>query len=239
MPVSHAKPLIILIWVTSLNTFATDKIKVVTDEAVPLQYIANGKVSGKTTRVVEAALKLAKIDAKIEIYPWARSITIAKNEPNTLIYPLIRSAEREKLFQWIGEILVFKLAFVALKSNTAVQLYEINDAKGLRLAVMRNDYTHNVLVRSGFKENIDFKVFSEFTQLLKLLYADKIDTFIADLELLKETARNMGFDEEQLIEAYVIPGQQMSVYLAANNQTDPDIVNALKVSLRSVKKSNN
>lgn len=238
MSLPHAKHLVILIWLTSLNTFATDKVKVVTDEAAPLQYISNGKVSGKTTRVVEAALKLAKIDADIKIYPWARSITIAKNEPNTLIYPLIRSAEREKSFQWIGEILEFKLAFVALKSNTVVQLNDINDVKGLRLAAMRNDYTHNFLVRSGFKENIDFKVFSEFTQLLKLLYADKIDTFIADLDLLKETATNLGYDDAQLIEAHVIPNQQMSVYLAANNQTDPEIVNALKLSLRSVKKSN-
>lgn len=214
---------------------AQTQVAVITEHAPPLQYFFNGKVEGKTTDIVRALLKEAEIDTKIQIYPWARSFQLALDEPNTLIYPMIRSKEREDRFIWLGELLTFNLSFISLSNNKHITINNISDAKNYRLAVMRDDYIHHLLLQHGFKEQMHFKTVSQFPQLLTLLYAKKIDALIADHDLLIELATTLNYDASLLKEVYKIPDQKLSVHLAANKQSSPELILKLKTAMKKVK----
>lgn len=64
-------------------------IDIVTEESPPLQYFVNGKLDGRTTRIVKAVLEQAGLDGEFRVYPWARAYNIALNSKNTLIYSIL------------------------------------------------------------------------------------------------------------------------------------------------------
>src|SRR4051812_45430465 len=61
--------------------------------------VVDGKVVGPVVDVVEASLKHARVDAiTVDAYPWARAYLLALREPNTVIFPIARTPERETQF---------------------------------------------------------------------------------------------------------------------------------------------
>jgi hypothetical protein len=43
-------------------------------------------------------------DVEMEALPWARAYRVAKEQGNTIIFNIARTANREKQFKWIGKI---------------------------------------------------------------------------------------------------------------------------------------
>jgi polar amino acid transport system substrate-binding protein len=85
-------------------TSHADALKVVTEDS-SYSFLADGKVVGPASEIVEKTLFQAGVtDYSMALYPWARAYDIARLEANVLIYPIIRSAERETLFKWVGEL---------------------------------------------------------------------------------------------------------------------------------------
>ncbi len=210
------------------------RVKVVTENAAPLQYLINDKVEGLTTDIVRQIFDKAGIEAEIKIYPWARALQLVKSKPNTFIYSLIRSPDREREFHWVGEIIAFELEFLAIDDPSKPQINKLADAKHIRLGVLRNDYTHNLLINNGFKENEDFQLFSNLPQLLHLLYAKKIDSFIADLRLTQQMANSLGLAPNKLISIHALPNQKVPVYLAANKDSDYSLIQKLQRALKQI-----
>jgi len=100
---------------------AQNTLNFVTENAPPLQYIKNGKVVGKTTQLINQISESSNFKTNIKILPWARAYQTALNQKNMFIYPLVRTAERESKFIWIGKMLTIKLSWVKLKSRTDVK----------------------------------------------------------------------------------------------------------------------
>ncbi|SFC58626.1 substrate-binding periplasmic protein [Pseudoalteromonas denitrificans] len=227
-----------LFFVLIVTNVTAIELNFVTENAPPLQYIKDGEISGKTTRIIKKVLEHAQMPAKISIYPWARAYQKALNGKNIFIYPLVRTVERENHFIWIGEILTLNLSWVKLSHKKNIKISKLEDVKRYKIGVMRGDATHTYLLKHGFEKNKNFIVVSELPKLLNLLYAEKIDSFIVDLDLLKEMALLKGYDEKKLISALEIPELKFTVYLAANIDTDLVLIDKMKHSLCWVMKCN-
>jgi len=217
---------------TTNVVLATDNsatsITVVTEIAPPLQYLEKGKLAGETTKKVSAILKSAGIDANFQVYPWARAYDYALRHKNTLIYPIIRSPERESKFEWIGQLLTLNLSIIQIKNTSAKPLKNLNQAKTLKIGLMRNDYVHQLLMKYDFIEGQHFKLASNLTQLLSLLYSGKIDAMLASLPLLKTMASSQGFEPQRLISVFELENQNLPLYLAASKTTEPTLIKRLK-----------
>ena len=214
---------------------AQQSIRVVTENAPPLQYLSDGEVVGTTTSIVKAVLDKAGLSANIAIYPWARAYKIALTEPNTLLYPVMRNEEREEQLIWIGQLLSMQLGIVKLHSNKAMTLEQFGEVKGYKLGVMRDDYTHQMLVGMGFIEGEDYELFSNIPELLRLLYAEKIDCFIADLNLTQEMANNLGYDSSLLVSEFEFE-QITPLYIAMSKGSSEQLVESLRVALKQIVK---
>lgn len=208
-------------------------LNIVTEIAPPLQFLNGDKLDGQTTSKVRAMLAEASLEAQITPYPWARAFYLATTKPNTLIYPLVRTPERENSFHWIGKLLTFKMSVIKLKSNNAIALNKLNDAKNFRLGLMRGDYAHKLIDNAGFTENEHYTLSSELSKLITQLYSGKIDAMIADLPLLKVMAISQGFDPEMLVSVYNL-GEPVGVYIAAGKNTKPTYVDALSKALNRI-----
>ncbi|WP_263263246.1 transporter substrate-binding domain-containing protein [Pseudomonas sp. RIT-PI-S] len=140
---------------TLLLALAAGQSQAVTLEAVTedssYSYLENGRVAGPATAVVTATLNRAGLsDYRLMLYPWARAYDIALAEPNVLIYPIIRTQEREASFKWIGEFEEIQTVLYKLRRRTDLHLHELADAKAYDTGVVRDDVRHQYLRDSGF-----------------------------------------------------------------------------------------
>ncbi|WP_448214231.1 substrate-binding periplasmic protein [Colwellia sp. MEBiC06753] len=225
--------LVISLVMMSITNAIADPIKgkpltIVTDIAPPLQFMNGNKLDGYTTRIVRDVLSKSQLEAKFAVYPWARAFKLATAQKNTLIYPLIRTQEREDEFIWIGRLMTMKMSVIRMDTANHQPLTSLEDAKSLKLGIMRNDYIHQFLDQQGFEEFAHYHLASDLPQLMALLYTNKIDAIIADLPLTKVMALSLGYEPQLLTSVYDIPNQDVDIYLAASKLTDQTIINQLK-----------
>ncbi|MFD2166212.1 substrate-binding periplasmic protein [Thalassotalea euphylliae] len=206
---------------------------VVTEIAPPLQFMNGNDIDGQTTRIVKQAFQAASLEAKFQVYPWARAFQMAQQENNLLIYPMVRTEEREDKFTWVGKLMTFNICIINIK-GTSVVANTIDQLKGYKIGLMRNDYAHQMLDKHGFIEGQHYQLTSDISSVLDWLYAGKIDVMLADLELLKVMATVQGYDANQLNEVYRLPDQQVDVYLAANKNTPTHVINSLRQALKNI-----
>lgn len=206
--------------------------RVVTENAPPLQYITESGVAGYSTDMVKTLLAEVNLQVDIDVLPWARGFDLALQRKNTLIYSMIRTPQREAHFQWIGRLGHFQLSFVGLKHRKGLQIKSIEEAKKWVVGAMRDDYTHQFLRQHGFSNEQDLVVRSQLSELVDLLYKEKIDTFIVDVVMLRPMVQELGFDEGMLKSLLTINELQGDVYLAANVNSDATMVATMKTKFK-------
>lgn len=226
---------IIMMWVTLVfGPASAHEWIAVTEDAPPLQYMVNGEVRGVSTRLVRDVLTQAGIVARFDVYPWARAMDIALKRKNTLLFSTIRTPEREQQLQWIGKLGRFHLSFLALASNTTVNIGAAPEAKSYVIGAMRDDYTHAYLLAQGFTDD-HLVVRSSLQELLDLLYKGRIDAFLIDRYLVCDLAKQYGFDCAQMKVVYEVPELSVDVYLAANKDSDRADIEKLVQAFKVVK----
>lgn len=65
---------------------------------------AQGHLVGISTEIVKILMDAAGVSYELHLYPWARAIAMARLEPDTCVFSMSRTPEREPLYQWIGPL---------------------------------------------------------------------------------------------------------------------------------------
>ncbi|WP_240223367.1 substrate-binding periplasmic protein [Rheinheimera hassiensis] len=208
--------------------FAATPLRVVTELSPPHQTMQNGEVAGLSTALVKAVLTEAKLETQIEMYPWARSLRIARSRPNVLIYNMARTAQREAEFHWIGTVAAYHFGFVALSHRTDITIERLQDAKTLTIAVQRDDLSANFLMNNGFAIGQQLVLAADITESWQLLINGKVDLVIDDPAALADMAASLKLPQEYIRFVYAIPELAQQTWLAANIQTSAELVTRLK-----------
>jgi polar amino acid transport system substrate-binding protein len=213
-------------------------LTLVTENLPPYQMLEAGKITGFATEIITQAMEEANIDYQIKMYPWSRSYNYAQKKQNACIYSIARIPERESLFQWTQPIAVAHTAFIGLSNKKNITLNSINDAKKYITAVLRDDVTHHLLVRNGFKEFDNFFVVNNSDSLLKLLITRKnIDFILVDPSSIPFRAAYNHVDEKLFKIFFSVDNQQQTFYLACSNATSPEIIKKLNKAITTIKEN--
>ncbi|GHF00323.1 substrate-binding periplasmic protein [Thalassotalea profundi] len=220
------------LYLCSMSVLAFDnKIRVVTEDLPPFQ-IDNGELPPKGVLVdlVKLILQEADIETPIELFPWARSYSLALNEPNTLIFSMLRSKEREEKFKWIAHLYTIKSYFAALKSRTDIKINKLNDAKQYSIGSVRDDLAESYLIDKGFIHDKNLYVTSKYPTLWQMLFNGRVDLAFTNSIVWQYEVNIIGLDTNKLTMVYQIPDFDTDLYLAASKNTDDAIVNKLKAA---------
>ncbi|MDO6445247.1 transporter substrate-binding domain-containing protein [Colwellia sp. 1_MG-2023] len=199
-------------------------IKVVTEDSYPIQYIEQGIILGPATDLVKAVLEEAKLEYSIEMLPWARAYKIALTQPNTLIYSLARTDQREKQFQWIGSVLRLNFYLVGMESLTLPSPVTLESLKKLKIGVIRDSATEQYLISQGFKNLYSVSKPSQSINMLKL---GRIDLFPTNYSSFQLSCLHLKVDCQQIKPFYHLEELSTSLYFALSNQTDNEVVNKI------------
>ncbi|MFF7708955.1 substrate-binding periplasmic protein [Pseudomonas sp. NPDC007930] len=124
-------------------------VEAVTEESSYTYYL-QGELAGPLTYLTQALLARAKLDYAISVYPWARAYDMALAEPNVLIFPILRTAEREARFKWVGEFAQIHSVLYRRSDRQQVQLGRWQDAQRYTVGVVRDDFREVFLRGQGF-----------------------------------------------------------------------------------------
>jgi len=231
-----SRKLIIVILVLSVlytpNIYAENVIiKVVTEDAYPLQYSFAGNIEGPATDLVRAVLKEAGLKYDIAIFPWARSYEQALTQENTLIYSLARTLEREKSFKWIGSIIKLEYHMVGLNDLELPNLVELHKLKKLKIGAIRSSVTHKYLLANGFT---NIYLLSKTAQSIKLLKSGRIDLFPINYSSFQLYCLKSRMDCQQLSSKFKLENLSNSLYMAFSNATSDETVEKVRAAYQKV-----
>lgn len=209
--------------------------QIVTEEWAPYNYEDNGQLTGMSTEVVRAIMALTGDDFEIDLLPTMRATYALQNRPNTIMYSMFRTPQREPLYKWVGPIVEesihpYQVAGTAAPITSLEQLMHAP-----QITTRHAGLVPQMLESLGFR-NID-KSAAESHQLYRMLLAGRTELIVGDTDAgVAYYSRQLGIAPGTLrrvpIELY-----RSSLYIAFSRDSDDALVAAWAAALATLRRS--
>lgn len=212
-----------------------------TEALPPLNYEQDGRVVGFSSELLDLMAKESDIAIHKQLLPWPRAYDMVTRQPNTLIYSLARTPEREAQFQWVGPISPRRIVLYRHADRGDLALKSLDDARALRIGVVRESAAAKSLIKLGFPINgphdelgpgLDLGVQDESN--MKKFIARRFDLLVSLDWAAAYNARNAGLGPDDLQPAWVLD-ESLSYWYGLNPGTDPDVARRLNAALQRIK----
>lgn len=211
LPRHRSCPVLVLLFVLPLVLLAPARataLTVLTESYPPFNDATEDGLVGSSVAVVEALLHKLGEQAEIRLMPWTRAYNIALKEPETCLFSMTRTPEREPLFKWVGPIGITRLVLVTRTGGPAIA--SVAAAKQLHLAAGKNTPGHYLLKNHRFEQfELHFPYQTE-TVFHKLL-AGRIDAYAGHLRPIFYRAAKLGMPEGALTPALSLQTQELYI----------------------------
>jgi len=215
------------------------KLTILTEQYPPFNYIEDGELQGLSYELL--ALMLADLDQtelldSIQLVPWSRGYQLVQHQPNTLLFSMVRSAERENLVAWVGPILTNNLACIG-KNELNSEFTGRSRAESLRgkaVGVIRKDIVDQLVRADADFSQARIEVIDYPSQAVELLENDRLDLWCYGKGVVQFYFNKKGVtlsNYTTLIDLDAIG----ELYYGVHRDTDPAIVNALQAALDRLK----
>ncbi len=213
-----------------------ETLTVLTEEFPPYNYTDHGSLTGFSTEVVRAVLQEAKIDGVFQSQPWARAYETAQNAEGVLIYSIARSAQREKLFKWVGQIAPTQFYLFSLPKRQ-LEFTQLEQAKSYQIATVNEDMGEQFLISKGFKKGENLQSSVKYELNYEKLKHGRVDLWVMTELVAAYLVRQAGDDPAQhLARSYAI--RELSddgLYMAFGAKTPDALVERLRKALATIK----
>lgn len=206
------------------------KLSILTEEWPPISFEENNKAQGFAVEVVEQIQALTKDKNPIQVVPWARGYRELQNQPNVVLFTVMRTEEREKMFTLLGPIGISEVALYGL-AERPLAIQTIDDAKKLNsIAAVDETLFETALQKKGFR-NIVTAMTPE--QEIRLLAAGRVDLISGDFQVLQNALNKAGFTHLKLKRYLLI--EKTKFYIAFSKGTKPELIQEWKKALKQIK----
>ena len=213
-----------------------EQIQVFTELFPPYQQLNDsGDIDGWSTQLVKKILDEAKIDYQITVYPWPRTYRLASQQPNTLIYSLLRNKPRESLFYWIAPLCKIQTYFYKFKYRDDISVNDLEDARKYVIGIGRDQPHLEFLIDSGFIINENLVEVTSNAQLQQMMKRDRVDLIMASRHFVEALKKNSSADFHDIEPIYFIHEFKQQLYLAANLETSPEVLKRIKRAFDTIK----
>ena len=218
--------------VLAATALPAQSLRIYCEDDPPMQIkAADGSLSGMTVEIVREIQKRVGNQDPILMVPWARGYDALGRDPNTVLFSMGRTAERNPLFQWVGPIAESTYGLYA-KADSALQVRTLEDARKVRaIGVYRNDIRDQFLTQAGFT-NLD-RINDNVSNFKKLMLG-RIDLFASSSNDIKANAEGAGFQLADVRLSLVFLRTQ--IFIAMSRGTDPAMVARWNTALKAMKK---
>jgi polar amino acid transport system substrate-binding protein len=157
---------------------------------------------------------------------------MARLEPNVLIYPIIRSKERDPLFKWVGELDQVTPMFYKLRERRDVVVKSLQDAKNFSVGVVRDDSRQEYLEGKGFNKMVISS--NNLDNLRKLLSGQVLLVPMPEREA-REQCEDLHIAYEDLEAVYTLDELSKGLYVALSIKTPDETVKRITTAFTQLK----
>jgi polar amino acid transport system substrate-binding protein len=210
---------------------AEEELLVMTELFPPFNFQEGNNVKGLSTQIFRKLMEEAQLKYRIELVPWKRAYNTALNRPNTLIYTIAKTEERKDKFHWIGKISNRKVSLFRLRSRKDLASMTLEEAKKkAKIACVQGDASTENIISMGFSlENLTMiRDVTTSNLAINHVMKGRSDYFPINPYSLKYRIK-IGDVPDLFTDQFLIHNAD-GYYIAANIETDPDILKALKDS---------
>jgi polar amino acid transport system substrate-binding protein len=228
----YTKAILIILFVSlfwGLGTpCAEEELLVMTEQFPPFNFQEDNEIRGLSTVIVKKLLEGTHLKYQIEMVPWKRAYNTALNRPNTLIYTMAKTESRKDKFHWIGKISNRKVSLFRLRSRKDLASMTLEEAKKkAKIACVQGDASTEKIIAMGFSlENLTMMRDVTTSNLgINHVIKGRSDYFPTNPYSLKYRIK-IGDVPDLFTDQFVIHDAD-GYYIAANIETDPDILKTL------------
>lgn len=198
----------------SLTAAAAD-LRMLTDNHPPLHFQQGDVLVGFGVDVVQALAERTGDPVHLERLPLLRALHVAASAPDTAVFTVLRTAEREASYQWVGPLLDVETALYA-RADSAPVTHSLQQAGALeRIAVPRKWLAYSYLQEQGLSNLYGVETPEQMMRLLRL---GRTDLVVADTFSVATLAREAGLEPQQL--RYQMPLMKQGSFIAFSLQSD-------------------
>ncbi|MDZ7919551.1 substrate-binding periplasmic protein [Rhodoferax sp.] len=178
------------------------KLRVVTEEWPPYNFLEDGVLKGFSVEIVQAISERLKLPVSVEILPSMRTTLMLGSVPWTMMITMLRTPEREQRYKWIGPLGDGAIYFYK-KNGNPLEIANLDDAKKVRLIGCRHaGLVFNTLKSAGFT-NLD-PTSTDGESVYRKLLLDRCDLAISDTHLgVKHVLKKMEVPANALVQTGV------------------------------------
>ena len=210
-------------------------MQVLTDEYPPFNYKnEQGELKGVAVELLIQAYKEAGLVLDRERFifqPWPRSYKQVQSETDIILLSMTRTAEREKLFQWVGPITTTRIGLIAKKSRQI----KIEKAKDIEKFIIGGNPS-NIgvqLVNELLGDKADVRLTPHPESLVKMLNLDRFDLWAYEEASAKLVFERFKLNPDDYESVYTL--KESELYYALNLNTDKRIVRELQQAIDNVR----
>jgi len=191
----------------------------ITEDYRPYSYREDGQLKGLAVDLLRLMWQRMGMDEqKIEMYPWARGYQLVQRTPNTVLFAMSRTAQREKLFKWVCPINTNRHVLIKMADNP-VRIGASGAIKKIRVGVVRADASGDLLIRQ-FGDRVVVEAVASFEQNVKKLALGRIDMFAYGENTAWSVIAAMGLPTNHFVVAYVL-SEEKACYAFHRDTPDP------------------
>lgn len=217
-------------WLAATGVAEAQTLQLLTTAVPPMAFVKDGKLQGFCVEIVEQLQRSLGVSASITTMPWARAYQKAQTEPNTMLICPKRSAERERMFQWVGPLLSTHTG-IYVKTRALAKLASLDQAKRIsNILVVRASYTYQDLAGQGFHNLYEV---NDAASMLRMLMADRAPAMMLEGQELDAVLNAAGISPGAVSSIFEM--QSPSSNLAFSKDVSPQTVRRWQVALDAMK----
>ena len=194
---------------------------------IPPVVLDDPKRPGLAYEIIVELFSMADKKYKIIPLPWARAQHMAKNTPESLIFPFSRTPTRENFYEWRVNIFNNQTHFITFNDIKLTA----ETARGKKIGVQLKSSWDNWLTEQGY-QNI-YRIPQAGAEFVKLLRNNRLDAWYTDLMISSSILKE--FDPSEI--TFSEPIQVFRTYLATNKASPYPHIDKLEAAMEKLKKS--
>ncbi|MFZ6721454.1 substrate-binding periplasmic protein [Undibacterium sp. Ji49W] len=207
------------------------ELQIFTEDWPPISFGSGSKAEGMAVDVVRAMQAHIGSNQPIQVVPWARGYKALLEEPNTLLFTVGRSEEREKLMVLLGPIAISTTSLYTRKGNAA-RLHGMGDEiQKLKVGAYRSSIFADTARKKGF-QNIEQAPTPQI--IANMLLAKRFDLWVEGSLVVSSVLKEIGHTADDVEKVKVL--DSLELYLAFSSSTSAATLKVWEDALRWLKK---
>jgi len=224
---------VLLICLQIVSASARSNWNIMTEELPPYNFTRDSQVYGISADLLLQIMKKNGQDVErpdIHLLPWPRAYRMVQDVPGSILFSTARTAEREKMFKWVGPITDLSIGLIALKDRH-IQLKILEDAYKYRIGTIRDGAPEQLILQGGVPANTLDRIASPEANIKKL-QVGRIDLFAFNIPSTRFLMLKIGIDPDKYESVYTL--KQADLYYAFHKDTDEELIRALNATLQAM-----